>query len=137
MADVLAVTESRDGTLRAISHEAVAAARALADGLGGSVDAIVFGAEVPAGADRLAAARVLGARHTDFERYNPDGFAETIASLAGSYGAVVFAATATGKDLAPRVAARLGVGLASDAVGLAVEGGAVVATRPVYAGKVL
>jgi electron transfer flavoprotein alpha subunit len=50
---------------------------------------------------------------------------------------VLFAATATGKDLAPRAAARLGVGLASDVTALALEGGAVVATRPVYAGKVL
>jgi electron transfer flavoprotein alpha subunit len=137
MPNVLAVTESRDGTLRKVSHEVVAAARALAGGLGGSVDAIVFGPGVPDGADRLAADRVLTAQHTEFAHYNPDGFAATIASIASSYGAVVFAATATGRDLAPRVAARLGVGLASDAVGLAVEGGAVVATRPVYAGKVL
>ena len=137
MANVLAITEARDGALRAVSHEAVAAARVLADGLSGSVEAIVFGANAPAGAEQLAATRVLSAQHADFARYNPDGFAATIASIGRSYGAVVFAGTATGKDLAPRVAARLAVGLASDAVGLAVEGGAVVATRPVYAGKVL
>jgi electron transfer flavoprotein alpha subunit len=48
---------------------------------------------------------------------------------------VVFAASAQGKDLAPRVAARLGVPLAADATELAVDGGAVIVTRPVYAGK--
>ena len=137
MPDVLAITESRDGTLRKVSHEVVAAARALAGGLGGGVDAIVFGDSIPGGADQMTADRVLTAQHADFSRYNPDGFGATIASIAPSYAAVVFAATATGRDLAPRVAARLGVGLASDAVGLAVEGGGVVATRPVYAGKVL
>ena len=137
MPSVLAITESRDGTLRKVSHEVVAAARALAGGLGGGVDAIVFGDSVPGGADQVAADRVLTAQHADFSRYNPDGFAATIASIAPGYGAVVFAATATGRDLAPRVAARLGVGLASDAVGLAVEDCGVVATRPVYAGKVL
>jgi electron transfer flavoprotein alpha subunit len=137
MPNVLAITESRDAMLRKVSHEVVAAARSLAGGLGGGVDAMVLGDRVPAGADRLAADRVLAAQHPDFARYSPDGFAATIASVAGSYGAVVFAATATGRDLAPRVAARLGVGLASDAVGLAVEGGTVLATRPVYAGKVL
>ena len=42
-----------------------------------------------------------------------------------------------GKDLAPRVAARLGVGLASDCTALAVEGGKLVATRPVFAGKAI
>ena len=123
MPDVLAITESRDGTLRKVSHEVVAAARALAGGLGGGVDAIVFGDSIPGGADQVAADRVLTAQHADFCRYNPDGFAATIASIAPGYGAVVFAATATGRDLAPRVAARLGVGLASDAVGLADEGG--------------
>jgi electron transfer flavoprotein alpha subunit len=56
---------------------------------------------------------------------------------SGGYAAVVLAATATGKDLAPRVAAKLGVGLAGDVTDLAVEGGAVTATRPVYAGKAL
>jgi electron transfer flavoprotein alpha subunit len=56
---------------------------------------------------------------------------------SGGYAAVVVAATATGKDLAPRVAAKLGVALAGDVTDLAVDGGAVVATRPVYAGKAL
>ena len=42
-----------------------------------------------------------------------------------------------GKDLAPRVAARLGVGLATDCTALAVEGGRLIATRPVYAGKAI
>jgi electron transfer flavoprotein alpha subunit len=136
-ATILAVTESRDGALRKASHEVVAAARQLASGLGGDVDAIVFGDSAPTGSDQLAAARVLVAAHSDFARYSPDGYAATIASIAKEYKAVVFAATATGKDLAPRVAARLGVGLATDVVGLAGDAGSVVVTRPVYAGKVL
>src|SRR5206468_4399095 len=85
----------------------------------------------------LAAGRVLAATHPDFGRYHPDGFAATVASLGASYGAIVFAATATGRDLAPRVAAKLGVGLAADAIDLSREGNGVVATRPVYAGKVI
>ena len=136
MPNVLAVTESRDGALRKVSQEVVAVARAVAGGLGGTVDAILFGDRLSE-SEQIAADRVLAAQHADFARYNPDGFAATIASIAPGYAAVVFAATATGKDLAPRVAARLGVGLATDAVGLAVEGGGIVATRPVYAGKVL
>jgi electron transfer flavoprotein alpha subunit len=85
----------------------------------------------------LGATRVLAATHADFGRYNPDGFAAAVASLASSYAAIVFAATATGRDLAPRVAAKLGAGLVTDVTALAAEGGAIVATRPVYAGKVL
>jgi electron transfer flavoprotein alpha subunit len=50
---------------------------------------------------------------------------------------VLFPASAMGRDLAPRVAARLGVGLAADATALAIEGGRLIATRPVYAGKAI
>src|SRR4029077_7211350 len=53
------------------------------------------------------------------------------------YAAVVFAASATGKDLAPRVAARLGRPLAQDVTDVSVSGGTVVAIRPVSAGKAL
>jgi len=49
--------------------------------------------------------------------------------------AVLFAGSAMGRDLAPRVAARLDAGLATDCTVLAVEGGKLVATRPIYAGK--
>ncbi|HET8623140.1 MAG TPA: electron transfer flavoprotein subunit alpha/FixB family protein [Gemmatimonadales bacterium] len=130
---VLAVTESRDGTLRKASHEAVAAARQL----GGAVDAIVFGDAPPGGSEQLAADRVLNAVHPEFARYNPDGFAATVASIATQYRAIVLSATAQGKDLAPRIAARLAVGCATDVVGLGADGAAVAVTRPVYAGKVL
>jgi len=140
MANVLAVLEQRDGALRKVSHEVVAAARAIADGLGGSVDALLMATGPVSGAETLGASgadRVLGAAHADFGLYNPDGFAATVASIAGSYDAVVFAATAQGRDLSPRVAAKLGVGCATDVTACGVDGGRVVVTRPVYAGKAL
>ena len=80
---------------------------------------------------------MLLATHPAFALYSPDGQAATAAAAAAGHSAVVFAATATGRDLAPRVAARLGVSCATDVTALAVEGGRIVATRPVYAGKVL
>ena len=140
MSAVLAMLEARDGALRKVSYEIVTAARRLADAQNGEVHGLVLGAGSQSGADRLAAFgadKVITATNVAFSRYAPEAFARAIAERAGSYGAVVFAATATGKDLAPRVAARLGVGLAADVTDLAVEGGAVVATRPVYAGKAL
>jgi len=133
---ILAVLETRDGALRKVSHEVVAAARQISTA-GGSVDALAFGVSAPEGSNGVGANRVLVAAHAEFGRYNPDGFAATVASLAGGYGAIVFAATATGRDLAPRVAAKLGVSLVTDVTGLAIDGGAIVATRPVYAGKVI
>ncbi|HKJ02601.1 MAG TPA: electron transfer flavoprotein subunit alpha/FixB family protein, partial [Longimicrobiales bacterium] len=75
--------------------------------------------------------------HEALAEYNPDGYAQVVADRikAGGYAAVVMSATTLGKDLAPRVAAILDVPLASDVTGLEVEGGALTAIRPVYAGK--
>jgi len=106
---VLAVLEQRDGALRKVSHEVLAAARALADSSSGTVDALVLGAGTVTGIDQLGgfgADQVLLGTHADFALYSPDGASATIASIGGGYGAIVFAATAMGRDLAPRVAAR-------------------------------
>ena len=69
MTAILAITEQRDGALRKVSHEVVAAARQLAGG--GTVDALVFGTAAVSGAESLAANRVLAAENQDFGRYNP------------------------------------------------------------------
>jgi electron transfer flavoprotein alpha subunit len=140
MTSVLAVAEAREGSIRKVSFEVVTAARQLADGLGATVDVILLGSGPIAGSERLAsygADRVLNATHPDFLLYNPDGYSTTIAAVASGHVAILFAATATGRDLAPRVAAKLGVGCATDVTELAVDGGKIVATRPVYAGKAL
>ncbi|MBL8977024.1 MAG: electron transfer flavoprotein subunit alpha/FixB family protein [Gemmatimonadetes bacterium] len=140
MTRILAVAEQRDGALRKVSLEVVSAARRLADAMGGTVDVVVIGSGPVSGSDQLArfgADKVLTATHPDFALYQPDGYAATVAAAAQGAAVVLFAATATGRDLAPRVAARLGTGLATDVTALAVEGGKVIATRPVYAGKAL
>lgn len=142
MSNVLAILEQRDGGLRKVSHEVVTGARRLADALGGEVHALVCAAGPVSGVDaagRHGADKIITATNAGFAQYAPEGYARTIAERAqsGSYGAVVFAASAQGKDLAPRVAARLGRPLAADIIELSVDGGAVVVTRPVYAGKAL
>jgi electron transfer flavoprotein alpha subunit len=139
---VLAVLEQRDGALRKVSFETITGARRLADALGCEVHALVVGGGAVAGTDqagRWGADRVVTATGEGFARYAPEGSSAAIAGRArtGGYRAVVLAATATGKDLAPRVAAKLGVALAADVADLTVDGGAVVASRPVYAGKAL
>ena len=72
---------------------------------------------------RFGADRVLSAMHADFKFYHPDGNAAAIVDAGKSAVAIVFAATATGRDLAPRVAAKLGVGLATDVTEIGVEHG--------------
>jgi len=139
---VLAVCEQRDGTLRKVSHEVVTGARRLADALSTSVEAAIYAAGAVQGSERLGtfgADKVVTITNAGFAKYAPEGCAQAIAQRAqsGGYAAVVFAASATGKDLAPRVAAKLGVALATDVTEVGVESGAVVVTRPVYAGKAL
>ncbi len=140
MPQVLAILEQRDGALRKGAAELLAAARQLADAAGATVDAIVFGSDAVSGLDSLGAAgadRVLTASHADFAQYCPDGIVATVASIAGDYRAVLTAATATGKDLAPRIAARLGAPCGMDVTALEMAGDMVRVVRPIYAGKVL
>jgi len=142
MSTILAVTEQRDGALRGVSTEVVTAARDVADALGGEVHALVIGGPGMADAvDGLGAAgadTVLVAEADALAGYNGRGYARVVAdqAAAADYYAVFFPASATGKDLAPRVAARLDVPLATEATELAVEDAELVVTRPVYAGKV-
>ena len=141
---ILVVLEARDGEIKHSSFEAVAEARRLADaGLGGDVIGLVCGNAAVSGSAGKAgvygADKVLHASNEAFGRYQPDGFAAGVVAAQKATGAthVFFSATALGKDLAPRVAARLSAGLASDCTALAVDGGKLVATRPVYAGKAI
>ena len=139
MTNILAVLEVRGGALRRGSAELLAAARRLADGAGGTVDALVCSntavntdALGPAGADR-----VLSATASDLAHYCPDGIVATVASISSQYRAIVVSATATGKDLAPRIAARINAPCAMDVTAVDLTGDSVRVVRPVYAGKAM
>jgi len=141
--NVLAVAESRGGDLRKVAFEAVTAARALAGAAGGEVHAVLVGAPgIASKAEslgRYGADVVAVAEHAAFADYNPEAFAALVADRvkAGGYRAVVLVASAQGKDLAPRVAAKLGVPLASDLTSIQLVGDKVVGTHPVNIGKVI
>ena len=139
--NVLAFAETRGGDLRRAALEAVAAARVIADARGGAVHAILFGAPgIGQHAARLGAHgadAVLVVEHAAFAQNNPEAVVATIAARMGGYGAFVCAASATGKDLAPRVAAKAGVPVASDATAMTLSGGAITVTHPGYTGKIL
>jgi electron transfer flavoprotein alpha subunit len=144
MANILVIPEVRGGELRKVALEAVTAARHLA-GLagGGQVHALLAGgAGIGGKADALAqhgADSVLVLEHDGFTHHNAEALAATVAERlrGGTYRYAIFSATAQGKDLAPRVAAKLGVGLAADVTGFALEGETVVAQHPVNTGKVI
>jgi electron transfer flavoprotein alpha subunit len=144
MAPVLAFAESRGGQLRKVALETVTAARQAADGSGGGeVHAMVIGgAGTAAQADALGrhgADLVLAVEHPGLDRYNPEAFTATLAERlkSANYRAAIFAASAQGRDLAPRVAAKLGVSLASDVTDFEIKGDTVIARHPAYTGKVI
>lgn len=138
---ILVYVEQRDGQLRSVSKEALGEATRLAATLGGPVVAVCCAASDP-GASSLGEAgadQVLLATHADMARYDGAAHAAAVAAAVDKVkpAVVLFSASSIGKDLAPRVAARLGAGLASDCTALVAEGGKLVATRPVFAGKAI
>ena len=144
MANVFAFAETRAGELRKPALEAVTAARQLADASGGGeVHAMLVGAPgVGAKAEQLSrygADVVLVVEHAALGNYDAEVSAATAAQTlkAGSYRAAVFPASALGRDLAPRVAAKLGVPLVSDCLSLQLTGEGVVARHPMNVSKVI
>ena len=139
---ILVFVEARDGKIKSNSLEAVSEARRLADeGSLGEVFAVVPGSkgEGAAALGAYGADRVWTVDHELVARYQPESFVACVleAVKKASAQVVLFPASAMGRDLAPRVAGRLGAGLASDCTALDWQGGALVATRPVYAGKAI
>lgn len=138
MARLLAYAETREGKLRAVARETTCTAARLAAELGAEVDVLAIGG--PGTADEAAALgadRIFVAESEALALYDAEATVSAIAGLAAeeSYEAVLFPASAQGKDLAPRVAARLDLGLATEATAIEVADGELVVTRPQYAGK--
>jgi electron transfer flavoprotein alpha subunit len=138
MANILVVAEVAEGKLKKTTHSAVTFARQAAAGIGGSFAILVIGdgaSAAAAEAATLGAAKVLVADDASLKGYVAERFAPTVAALAKDYAVVVGTASAYGKDLLPRVAARIGAGYASDISAVAVDGGKLTYKRPMYAGN--
>jgi electron transfer flavoprotein alpha subunit len=141
MANVLVVAEQRSGILRKATLHALSAGREVARRTGGEVAIALLGHRVASLADELApyGAAVHVADAPVLENPLAEAWTPVVAEIAGAMGAayVVGAATAFGKDLLPRIAARLGAGMATEVLGLGGEGAAVTFRRPMWAGNVL
>ena len=138
MAGVLVVLEQRGGTVKRVSHEVLTAGRALADSLGTELHALAIG-PVGMGVDGLGefgADRVLTCFSDELSLYQASKYAMAVSEVVAARGhdTVMLATTALGKDLGPRIAARLGAPYAGDLTSVD-GGGGIVVQRPVYAGK--
>ncbi|ENQ3105471.1 electron transfer flavoprotein alpha subunit apoprotein [Bacillus sp. 491mf] len=135
---VLVMGEVRDGSLRNVSFEAVAAAKTIAEG--GEVVGLLLGESVASFAQELisyGADRVVTVESDKLASYTSDGYAQAFLAVYEEEKpeGIVFGHTSLGKDLSPKLAAKLEAGLVSDVTALEVAGGNIVFTRPIYSGK--
>lgn len=138
---ILAVAEVRGGVLKGITREIVAAANELSRAGGGPVSIALIGDDAAAAVDAartLPAEKVLVARHAALASYSSQGFAMALQAIVAASGAnvVLFGATAMGRDLSARAAARCDASLFTDCTELSLVAGNLHAKRPVYSGKV-
>lgn len=130
--------EIRDGELRNVSFEAIAAAKQIADG--GEVIGLLVGGDENNQADALihyGADRVIVAKNDKLQSFTPDGYTQAILQVieAENPDGLILGHTAIGKDVSPRLAGKLNAGLVSDAVNLETDTEEVIFTRPIYSGK--
>jgi electron transfer flavoprotein alpha subunit len=135
---VISLAEIRDGSLRNVSFEAIAAAKTIAQG--GEVVAVLVGESVQSYANELiyyGADRVVVVESDKLKTYTPDGYGQALMAVidAEKPEGIVFGHTALGKDLSPKIATKLNSGLVSDVVAVEEAGGNLVFTRPIYSGK--
>ncbi|WP_312471062.1 electron transfer flavoprotein subunit alpha/FixB family protein [Neobacillus sp.] len=135
---VLVLGEVRDGSLRNVSFEAIAAAKTIAEG--GEVVGVLAGETVSALGVELVqygADRVVVVEDEKLKQYTSDGYAQALLAVINQEKpeGLVLGHTALGKDLAPRIAGKLSSGLISDVIAVEAGGGNIVFTRPIYSGK--
>ena len=134
--------ETRSGRLMHSALELVSKARELADELGEDVGAMVFGSAAPKSFGILGdhgADVVHFSSESRFDEYLTGNLAPLVSGLVLKHrpSIVLFPATHTGRDLAPRVAASLAVGLTADCTGLAVQDGLLIQSRPAFGGNIM
>ena len=138
MAAILAVLEQRNGEIKRVSHEVLGAARALADGMDAEVHGLVIGPSGMSvdGLGNYGADKVLLAADDSLELYQAHRYAYIAAKTAAECSVVLIAGTAMGRDLGPRIAARMGAPYLNDVKTL--EGsGEITVTRPMFSGKAI
>ena len=142
---VLVYMEQQMGALKNVGFELLGQGRRLADELGTELTALIITAE---NADALSKQAVAGGADKvyiivgdDYEHYNTDCYTHAAVAMINEYKpeAVLFGATNDGRDLAPRIAARIGTGLCADCTDLGIDSETklVIWTRPTFGGNIM
>ena len=133
--------EQRDGELQSVAIELLGVARELADKVNEKVVALLLGDGVSAKANDLVAygadeVRVVD--HANLKHFVTEYYAQAVTQVvkANDPSVVLFGATSIGRDLAPRLSARLHTGLTADCTKLEMdEAGNLFMTRPAFGGN--
>jgi electron transfer flavoprotein alpha subunit len=140
MSKVLIYAEIKAGKIKKSAFELASEGRKLADALGGELGAILVGAGVESFGPELAkfgVDTVYLLEAPELENYNSEYYAQALAHVITetSPEIVLISHTMQGKDLAPRLAAKLGAAVMADCVSFRLEGSTLIGKRPMYAGK--
>ena len=137
---VLVLLEQR-GELKSCALEAATAAGKIAKAAGEELHAVYIGQSLDAGAAALKGfgiAKVHTYENDKLTHYSSDCYVPIVRDLAREIGAkiIIGSSSALGKEFCASVAARLGVELVQDCIGLEWDNG-LIAKKPIYAGKIL
>ena len=136
--DILVVLELDEGKPVNVSLENIAAAKSVVNG--GKVIAVTVCENAAKTAIEYGADSAIVIEGAQFEGYNADAVADAVAQIAAEVkpAAIFTGATGKGKDLVPRIAAKLATGSVCDATAVKLdEAGNVVFTVPAYGGNIL
>ena len=138
---VLVFIEQREGKIKSSAFEALAVGAKLA-GSAADLAAVIVGRGIAGRAGELAgfgADTVYTVDGAEFGLYNALAYTAAVDAAVKAHGAKVVVGTASpmGRDIFPRLAARLDGGLITDAIAVDANGGNLTATKPMYAGKCL
>ena len=140
MGDVLVIAEVANGTVRRSTLSALAAAQQASRILGGTYSILLLGHGVMDAAASMAsfgASRILVCDHPSLEPFIAERFVPTAASVALDYQFILAVASSFGKDLLPRIAARLDAAYAGDCSAIVADSARLIFERPMYAGNIL
>ena len=137
---ILVIAEVRDGAITKPSRQALGLGLKIAAASGGTCETALLGADLAAAAAEAAGlgpARVIRAAHPSLAAYAADAWTRAAAAVvkAGNYGLAIAPASAWGRDLMPRLAARLGMAMISECSGIEWDGDGAVFHRSLYGGK--
>jgi electron transfer flavoprotein alpha subunit len=133
----LVLAEAREGSLRNVTFEALSAAKTLSQG--GQVIAAYFGTNGDFSSDLAGygADKIILVKNETLNQYTTDGFSQALLKVIEEVkpDGIILGHTSLGKDVSPRIAAKLSTGLISDCTAIELDGGSPLFTRPIYSGK--